>query len=197
MEIPRDAAGEALTVQFDRVEEWEAWLAEHHATSTGVWLRLAKKKPGVQSLTLAEAQDVALCYGWVDSQAKGYDEESWALRFTPRRAKSKWSKVNRERVARLIAAGRMQPAGLAAITAAQADGRWDAAYDSPKNATVPPDLQAALDASPAASAFFATLDSRNRYAILHRIATVKQAATRAKRIRQYVEMLARQEKIHP
>ncbi len=197
MEIPRDAAGEALTVQFDRSEEWEAWLAEHHATSDGVWLRLAKKKPGVKSLTYEEAIVGALCYGWIDSQSKGLDEQSWLQRFTPRRAKSKWSKVNRERVARLIAAGRMQPAGLAAIAAAQADGRWDAAFDSPKNATVPPDLQAALDANAAASAFFATLDGRNRYAILHRIETVKQATTRAKRIHQYVEMLARQEKIYP
>jgi uncharacterized protein YdeI (YjbR/CyaY-like superfamily) len=196
MEQPQDTADAPPMLQFDSQAEWEAWLAENHATSEGVWLRFLKKKPGVKSLTYAEAIDVALCYGWIDSQSKGIDEQSWRQRFTPRKAKSKWSKVNREKVARLIAEGRMQSAGLAAIEAAKADGRWDAAYDSPANATVPPDLQAELDRNTAASAFFATLDSRNRYAILHRIQTAKQPATRAKRIRQYVEMLERQEKIY-
>ena len=165
--------------------------------SPGVWLRLAKAASGIPSPTYAEAVEVALCYGWIDGQAKKYDDETWLQKFTPRRPKSIWSKINRERVAALISAGRMQPSGLASVDAAKADGRWDAAYDSPRTATVPEDLQAALDANPAATAFFGTLNSANRYAILSRIQKAKKAETRARRIEQCVAMLERGEKLHP
>ena len=184
-------------VQFDRPEDWDAWLSANAATSPGVWLRLIKKAFDSQALTYTEALDVALCHGWIDAQKKSYDEQSWVQRFTPRTARSKWSKINRDRVTRLIADGRMQPSGLREIEAAQADGRWDAAYDSPKNMTVPDDLQAELDSNQVAQAFFATLDSRNRYAILYRIQTAKKPETRAKRIRQFVAMLENHEQVYP
>jgi uncharacterized protein YdeI (YjbR/CyaY-like superfamily) len=138
----------------------------------------------------------ALCYGWIDGQAKKLDADSWLLKFTPRGRKSVWSKRNREQVERLIAEGKMRPAGLAAIEAAKADGRWDRAYDSPATATVPDDFRAALDADPSAKAFFATLKSANRYAILYRIQTAVRPATRAKRIEQFVAMLHREETLH-
>jgi uncharacterized protein YdeI (YjbR/CyaY-like superfamily) len=184
-------------VLFASPDEWEAWLDEQHAASPGLWLRLAKKESGLQSVSYQEALDVALCYGWIDSQKKSYDEQSWLQKFTPRRARSIWSKVNREKVQRLIESGRMKAAGLKEVEAAQQDGRWAAAYDSQSNATVPDDFQAELDKHPEAHAFFSTLNSANRYAILFRIQTAKKAETRSRRIRQLVEMLARQEKLHP
>ncbi len=184
-------------LSFESREDWAAWLDANHATATGVWLRLAKKASGLRSVTYSEAVEVALCYGWIDGQARGYDEQTSLQRFTPRRARSVWSRINREKAQALIDDGRMMPAGLRAVEAAQRDGRWDTAYDSPRNAVVPDDLQRALDDNPAASAFFATLNGQNRYAILYRIQTAKRAETRAKRIRQYVEMLARQETIYP
>ncbi len=184
-------------VQFDRPEDWDVWLCANSATSPGVWLRLIKKAFDSQALTYTEALDVALCHGWIDAQKKSYDEQSWVQRFTPRTTRSKWSKINRDRVTRLIADGRMQPSGLREVEAAQADGRWDAAYDSPKNMTVPDDLQAELDSNQVAQAFFATLDSRNRYAILYRIQTAKKPETRAKRIRQFVAMLENHEQVYP
>lgn len=186
-----------LILSFTNQQEWADWLAEHHASAAGVWVKLARKGSGLPSVSRDEALDLALCYGWIDSQGKSYDEQYWLQKFTPRTAKSKWSKINRVKVEQLIAEGRMQPAGFAAIEAAKAEGRWDAAYDSPRTATVPPDLQEALDQNPAAAAFFATLNSANRYAILHRIQTAKKAETRAKRIQQFVEMLERNEKIYP
>jgi uncharacterized protein YdeI (YjbR/CyaY-like superfamily) len=182
---------------FASPDEWEAWLDEQHAASPGLWLRLAKKASGLQSLSYQEALDVALCYGWIDSQKKSYDEQSWLQKFSPRRAKSIWSKVNREKVQRLIESGRMKAAGIREVEAAQQDGRWEAAYDSPSNATVPDDFQAELDKHPEAQAFFSTLNSANRYAILFRIQTAKKAETRSRRIQQLIEMLARQEKLHP
>ncbi|MGA3041154.1 MAG: YdeI/OmpD-associated family protein [Bryobacteraceae bacterium] len=181
---------------FPRQKDWEAWLDQHHLTSPGVWLRLAKKGSAIQSLSYVEALEAALCYGWIDAQKKGESEHAWLQRFTPRRNKSIWSKVNREKAAALIAAGRMQPAGLEQVARAQQDGRWVAAYDSPANAEVPGDLQAALDRNARAKAFFGALDRANRYAILWRIQTVKKAETRARRIRQFVEMLERREKVH-
>lgn len=177
--------------------DWETWLAEHHASSPGLWLRLAKKGADLTSLSYAEALDVALCYGWIDGQKKGLDDASWLQKFTPRKPKSLWSKINREKVAALTAAGRMKPAGLAAVESAQKDGRWDAAYDSPGAATAPEDFQAALDQSPKAKAFYETLEKRNTYAILWRIQTAKKPETRAKRIRDFLAMLERGEKIHP
>ena len=184
-------------ILFEQQQAWADWLAEHHATERGVWLQLAKKASGVRSVSYAEALDVALCYGWIDGQKKTYDDTSWLQKFTPRGAKSLWSKVNREKVAALIGNGQMQPAGMQAVERAQQDGRWAAAYDSPKNATVPADFQAALDANPIAQAFFATLNSQNRYALLFRIQTAKKAETRAKRIEQFIAMLAKHEKLHP
>lgn len=191
-----EPAAELPVVFFSDPTAWWDWLAQNHAGSRGVWLKMAKKASGITSLTYAQALDGALCWGWIDGQVRGVDEATWVQRYTPRAARSLWSKVNREKVAGLIEAGKMQPAGLREIERAKADGRWEAAYDSPSRATVPPDLAAALAGNERAAAFFATLDSRNRYAILHRIQTVKKAGTRAAKIAQFVEMLARHEKLH-
>lgn len=175
---------------FESPGAFEAWLQANHATAGGVWLKMARKATGIASIDHAGALDVALCYGWIDGQRGKLDDTFFLQRFTPRRRRSRWSKVNRHKVAALIEAGRMQPAGLAEVERAQADGRWDAAYDPPSTATVPDDLQAALDANPAARSFFATLSGRNRYAILFRVADAKKAETRARRIAQLVAMLA-------
>lgn len=182
---------------FRRQKDWQDWLGANHATSSGTWLRLAKKRSAIQSVSYREALEAALCFGWIDAQKKGESEQAWLQRFTPRRDKSIWSKVNRGKAAALIKAGRMQPAGLEQVERAKKDGRWDAAYDSPGSAEVPGDLQAALDRNPRAKAFFGALDRANRYAILWRIQTVKKAETRARRIRQFIEMLKRHEKVHP
>lgn len=181
---------------FASADAWERWLSKHHGDPGGVWLKLAKKTSGIHSVTHAEALDVALCYGWIDGQGSAYDADYWLVRFTPRRSQSRWSKVNQGKVAELIATGRMRPAGLAAIEAAKADGRWDAAYDSQATATVPDDLQRELDAHPQASAFFATLNKANRYAILHRVAAAKTPETRAARIAKFVVMLEEGRTIH-
>lgn len=184
-------------LQFERQKDWVVWLEKNHATSTGVWLKLARKASGIQSVTYDEALEVALCYGWIDGQRKSHDETSFLQRFTPRGPKSIWSKINTEKAQRLIESGRMKPAGLKAIESAKQDGRWDAAYAPQSKAAVPDDLQVELDRSAKAKAFFATLDSRNRYAILHRIHTAKKAETRAKRIEQFIRMLENKEKIYP
>lgn len=189
-------APELPRVLFATPADWEEWLREHHAEPDGLWLQIAKKGSGVQSVTYAEALDVALCWGWIDGQKRSQDASVFLQKFTPRRARSVWSKVNRQHVARLVDAGRMQPPGLREVERAQADGRWDAAYDSPSTATVPADLQAALDADPAARDFFATLGSANRYSILWRIATAKRPATRAARIAQLVAMCAEGRTLH-
>jgi uncharacterized protein YdeI (YjbR/CyaY-like superfamily) len=182
---------------FDSPKDWEEWLAENHAKAADAWLRLAKKGSDIRSVSYAEALEIALCYGWIDAQKKPESEQAWLQRFTPRRAKSIWSKINREKAAVLIEDGRMKPAGLEQVEMAKKDGRWDAAYDSPRGAEVPEDLQAALNKNARARAFFATLNRANRYAVLFRIQTAKKAETRARRIREYVEMLARHEKFHP
>ena len=161
-----------------------------------MWLQLAKKGSKLQSVTYAEALDVALCYGWIDGQKRPQDEKIWLQRFLPRSAKSVWSKINRDKAEALLATGAMKPAGLAAIEQAKKAGRWETAYDSPRSAMVPEDLQAALDSNPKAKSFFETLDRANRYAILWRIQTVKRAETRARKIRQFIAMLERKEKIH-
>ena len=184
-------------VECTTVAAWERWLKRHHATAAGVWIRMAKKASGIASIDHPEALEVALCYGWIDGQRKGEDAQHFLQRFTPRTARSTWSKINRDTALKLIDEGRMQPPGLAEIERARADGRWDAAYDAQSVATVPPDLQAALDANRKAKAFFATLDSRNRYAVLFRTQGAKKPETRARRIAQFVEMLAKGEKIHP
>lgn len=176
--------------------EWENWLALHHQKSQGVWLRIAKKSAEQASVSYAEALETALCFGWIDGQKKALDEHYWLQRFTPRRPRSIWSKTNCKKALALIEQGRMQPAGLKEIALAKEDGRWANAYDSASTMTMPEDLALALDAEPTAAAFFATLDSANRYAVLWRVQTAKKAETRAKRIKQYVDMLARKEKIH-
>jgi uncharacterized protein YdeI (YjbR/CyaY-like superfamily) len=182
---------------FEDQAAWAAWLEQNHTKSPGLWLRHAKKASNLASVSYAEALDVALCYGWIDGQKKSYDDSSWLQKWTPRGAKSIWSKINREKVLRLIERGEMKLAGMTAVERAKQDGRWDAAYDSHSTATVPSDLQAALEANAEASAFFATLNSTNRYAILFRIQTAKKAETRAKRIEEFIGMLVRHEKLHP
>ncbi|MBK9714155.1 MAG: YdeI/OmpD-associated family protein [Kouleothrix sp.] len=191
------STSDMLVVQFEGPREWAAWLEQHHAASTGVWLRLARKASGIASVTYDQALEVALCYGWIDGQKKSHDQASWLQKFTPRGARSIWSKINREKAELLIERGAMMPAGLAAVERARQDGRWDAAYDSQRAAVVPDDFQAALDQSPAALAFFATLSSRNRYALLFRIQTAKKAETRARRIEQFIRMLAKHETLYP
>ncbi|KEQ24782.1 YdeI/OmpD-associated family protein [Paenibacillus tyrfis] len=176
---------------------WEAWLEQNHVASAGVRLHLAKKQADVVTLTYQEALESSLCYGWIDSRKEAYDESTWLQRFTPRGAKSIWSKVNKDKAEALIASGRMQPPGLRAIEAAKQNGQWDKAYESQSRATVPDDLQSELDHNPQAKAFFETLDSQNRYAILFRIHSAKKVETRAKRIQQFVTMLERGEKIYP
>lgn len=191
------AGAEDPVLPFASAEAWEAWLAAQGESADGVWIKMAKKATGIPTVTHVEAIDVALCYGWIDGQRRSLDAEWFLQRFTPRRARSTWSKVNREKVAQLIAAGRMQPAGLREIERAKADGRWDAAYDPPSRITVPEDLQAALDADEAAKAAFAGLDGQNRYAILHRVQQAKRPETRARRIETFVAMLARGEAPYP
>jgi len=184
-------------IPFASSEAWEAWLEENHATSDGLRIMLAKKGSGLETVSVAEAIEVALCYGWIDSQAEGFDERYWLLRFTPRRPRSKWSKRNRDKATRLIQEGRMKPAGLREVERAMSDGRWDAAYDSPSTATVPEDLQRELDRNEEAKNFFATLDSQNRYAILYRIQDAKKPETRARRIEKYITMLREGRKLYP
>jgi uncharacterized protein YdeI (YjbR/CyaY-like superfamily) len=181
---------------FENKKKWAAWLAKQYDRSKGVWLKLAKKNSGIPSVTYEEALDVALCYGWIDGQKGSFDEENWLQKFTPRGPKSIWSKINTEKAERLIASGEMKPAGLRAIEAAKQDGRWEAAYASQKNISVPEDFQTALDQNEKAKALFATLNSVNRYAILFRIQTAKKAETRSRRIRQFIEILEKGEKIY-
>lgn len=177
-------------------QEWEAWLVKHHENTKEVWLRLAKKGTGAVTVSRAEALEVALCYGWIDGQSASLNETFWLQRFTPRTRRSKWSRINCDAVEKLIVEGKMQPAGLAAVEAAKADGRWDAAYEPPSTIKVPPDLQQRLSEKPAAEAFFNGLDSRNRYAILYQIHDAKKPETRLRRIEKFVSMLERGETIH-
>jgi uncharacterized protein YdeI (YjbR/CyaY-like superfamily) len=189
-----DATSETLS--FASRDEWDTWLADEHERSDGVWLKIAKKAAGVDSVSYAEALEVALAYGWIDAQKRGFDDGYWLQRFTPRAARSKWSKVNRQKATEMIERGAMKAAGLREVERAKADGRWDAAYDAQSTATVPDDLRRALEAEPAALELFATLDSRNRYAILHRVQDAKRPETRERRIHKYVAMLAAGGKIY-
>jgi len=177
--------------------EWENWLMQNGSTSAGIWLRIAKKGSGQLTVTYEQALEVALCHGWIDGQKQTENEAYWLQRFTRRSAKSIWSKLNKGRAEALITAGRMRPSGMREIERAKEDGRWEAAYTSASNSVMPDDLQAALNAHPKASAFFATLNSRNRYAILFRIQNAKKPATRARRIEEFINMLDRGETIHP
>ncbi len=182
---------------FERQRDWATWLKNNHKTSTGVWLQLAKKDTGVQSVSYDEAIEVALCFGWIDGQKKTHSEQYWLQKFTPRSDKSVWSKINKAKALALIKVGKMKPAGLKEVARAKQDGRWNAAYDSASKSVVPSDFQSALDGNTRAKKFFATLDSRNRYAVLFRIQTAKNPEIRAKKISQFVQMLERHEKVHP
>lgn len=182
---------------FKDLAAWEAWLGKQSANSPGLWLKLAKKESGIATVGKQEAIDGALCHGWIDGQLDKFDQDYFLIRFTPRKAASKWSEINRTRALQLIEEKRMRAGGLAEIERARQDGRWDKAYASQSKATVPDDLQAALDANKKAKKLFGELDSTNRYAILHRIHNVKKAETRTRKIETYVEMLAKGETIYP
>ena len=187
---------DSSTTLFNTAKAFELWLKKNHATSDGLWLKIAKRGASEPSVSYPEAVEISLCWGWIDGQKKGLDDQHFLQRFTPRRARSVWSKINVDKVAALIEAGRMRAPGLAQVEAAKADGRWAKAYDGARRSAVPADLLAALEATPKAKAFFATIDAANRYAVLWRIQTALKPETRAKRIAQLVEMLARGETIH-
>jgi len=184
------------TIHFESPQEWEAWLEENHATSEGLWIKLAKKDSGIASVSYQEALDAALCFGWIDGQKASFDDQFWLQRFTPRGPKSKWSQINREKANQLTAQGRMRARGLAEVEAAKRDGRWDEAYAGQRTITVPDDLQKKLNENPKAREFFANLDSANRYAILYRIHEAKKPETRAQRIDKFIAMLNEGKKIH-
>jgi uncharacterized protein YdeI (YjbR/CyaY-like superfamily) len=184
------------TLLFASQAEFEAWMEANHATVDGLWMKIAKKGTGQSTCSAPEALDVALCFGWIDGQRKALDESYFLQKYTPRRARSRWSQINVGKCEELIAAGRMRPAGHAEIERAKADGRWDAAYAGSKSMEVPPDLQSALDADPAAAEHFAALNAQNRYAILYRLHDAKRPETRERRLKQFVEMLASGGKLH-
>lgn len=184
-------------ILFESQRDWEDWLKEHHIDTKGIWLKLAKKGTNIFSIDYQQALEIALCYGWIDGQKASHDEQHWLQKFTPRSSKSIWSKINCDKATTLIAEGRMQSAGMLQVERAKADGRWDAAYESQSKITVPADLQNELDKNQPAKDFFATLDSRNRYAILFRIQMAKKLETRSARIQKFVDMLAQKQKIYP
>ena len=184
------------TLPFASAAAWEAWLEDHHAESKGVWIKMAKRDAGIESVRYPEVLDSALCFGWIDGRRDALDERYFLQRFTPRRPRSRWSRINRDKAERLIAEGRMRPAGLAEVEQARADGRWEAAYEGQRSITVPEDLQRELDARPDAKAFFAGLTSQNRYAILYRLQDAKRPETRARRLAQFVAMLEAGERIY-
>ena len=184
------------TRAFKDAKAWESWLAKNHKAADGIWMRLAKKASGIKSITYPEALEVALCYGWIDGLKRPESPTTWLQRFTPRRRRSIWSEINRNKALGLIAGGRMMPAGLEEIERAKRDGRWDAAYASPKAATMPPDFQKELNRHPKAKAFFKTISRTNSYAIMWRIQTAKKPETRARRIATYIEMLEKGDTIH-
>ena len=188
---------ELPVIPFASRDAWEAWLEGHHATSEGLWLKFAKKGSGIETVTYDQAVEVALCYGWIDGQVTRFDEDYYLQRFTPRRSRSKWSKINRQKATELIERGEMKPAGLREVERAKADGRWDAAYDAPSTAMVPDDLRRELEKNGTARKFFSELDGRNRYAILYQIQDAKRPETRARRIAKYVAMLAEHKKPYP
>jgi uncharacterized protein YdeI (YjbR/CyaY-like superfamily) len=175
---------------------WTAWLEKNHRRHPGIWVRIAKKASLLESVSYPEALEIALCYGWIDGQKRPESDDTWLQRFLPRSSRSIWSKINREKAMALVESGRMKPAGLEAIEQAKASGHWERAYDSPSRARVPEDFQGALESSPKASLFFAEIDGANRYAILFRIQNAKKPETRARKIREFIQMLERRELIH-
>jgi uncharacterized protein YdeI (YjbR/CyaY-like superfamily) len=182
-------------IAFASAVEWERWLEANHAGAQGVWIKMAKKHSGIESVRYPDVLEVALCFGWIDGRREALDERYFLQRYTPRRSRSRWSQINREKAERLIAEGRMRPAGLAEIERAMADGRWDAAYEGQRGSIVPDDLQRELDARPEAKAFFEQLNRQDRYAILYRLAEAKKPETRARRLAKFVAMLEAEEKI--
>jgi uncharacterized protein YdeI (YjbR/CyaY-like superfamily) len=192
--MPRD---DLPVLEFSSQAGWESWLDRHHAAAQGAWLKIAKKGSGAETLSYAEALEVAICYGWIDGQKDRLDDAYWLQRFTPRKPGGRWSRINTDHAAELIKAGRMRPAGQREVELARADGRWAAAYEGQRAMTVPEDLEHELARNEAAREFFATLSGVNRYAILYRIAAVKRPETRARKIAQYVAMLAEHKTIHP
>jgi len=191
-----DAPDGRPVMAFPSAHAWDDWLTEHHSTAAGLWVKFAKKGSDIESITYAEAIDVALCYGWIDGHKKSLDEQFWLQRFTPRAPRSRWSKINCAKAAALIKSGKMKPAGLREIERAKADGRWDAAYDPQRTVSIPEDLQRELDLDHRARDFFVSLDAHNRYAILYRIQDAKRPETRARRIATYVQMLSEHKKIY-
>ena len=185
------------TIFCASIDEWEAWLAEHHQDARGVWLKVAKKDSGIESAHYPEVLDAALAHGWIDHVRRGLDDTYFLQRFTPRGPRSKWSKINRDKADRLIAEGRMTAAGMREVERAKADGRWAAAYASQRTMQIPDDLQRELDADPEVQKFFKSLNSQNRYAILYRLHDAKRPETRARRLARFVEMLRRGEKLYP
>jgi uncharacterized protein YdeI (YjbR/CyaY-like superfamily) len=185
------------TMPFASPADWEEWLEDNHAASDGVWIKMAKKDAGIESVRYPEVLESAICFGWIDGRREALDERHFLQRFTPRRSRSRWSRINREKAERLIAGGRMRAAGLAEVERAQADGRWEAAYEGQKRITVPDDLRRELDARPKAKAFFDELSSQNRYAILYRLQDAKKPETRARRLEKFTAMLEAGEGIYP
>ena len=189
-------ADELPILLFATPAELESWLERNHDSAAGVWLKIAKKGAAEPSVTYAEAVELGLCFGWIDSQKRSFDERHFLQRFTPRRPRGRWSRINREKAEGLIAAGRIRPAGMAEVEAARADGRWEAAYEGQRSAEVPDDLRRELDANAAAREFFEALDSANRYAVIYRLNDARKPETRERRLRKFVAMLERGEKIH-
>ena len=191
------ASRDLPVVAFGSQQAFEVWLTSQPADCRGLWLKIAKKASGIASISRAEAVDSALCHGWIDGQLDSFDGNYWLIRFTPRQPASKWSEINRARAQELVALGRMRPSGLKEIERAKKDGRWDAAYAAQSTAQVPDDLARALAKSKKAKAFFETLDSKNRFAILYRVHSAKKPETRAARIEKFVAMLVEGETLHP
>jgi uncharacterized protein YdeI (YjbR/CyaY-like superfamily) len=190
-------AEEKPELLFALQAEWEEWLEKNHAKSDGVWLKFAKKNSGIKSVNYGEALEIALCYGWIDSQTKGFDEKFYLQKFTPRRSRSIWSTINRDKIEKLIADGKMKPAGLAQVEAAKADGRWDNAYEPQSRAVPPEDFQKALGKNKKAAEFYTSLNAANRYAFIFRLRSVKNPELRTAKITKFIQMLENGEKFHP
>jgi uncharacterized protein YdeI (YjbR/CyaY-like superfamily) len=190
-------ADELPVLAFASAGEWRAWLEENHADAAGIWVSIAKKGTGIESVRYPEVLEHAICFGWIDGRRERLDEERFLQRFTPRRARSPWSRINREKAERLIAEGLMSPAGHDEVRRAKEDGRWERAYEPQSAAEVPADLRRELDASPAAATSFAALSAQNRYAILYRLEQARRPETRARRLAEYVRMLEAGETLHP
>jgi uncharacterized protein YdeI (YjbR/CyaY-like superfamily) len=184
-------------VSLASARAWSEWLEANHAASSGVWIKIAKKDAGIESVRYPEVLECALCVGWIDGRREGFDERFFLQRFTPRQPRSKWSRINRDKAEQLIAAGRMRPAGQAEVERAKRDGRWESAYEGQRRMAVPDDLQHELDARPKARAFFSELNSQNRYAILYRLQDAKKPETRARRLAKFIAMLEAGETIYP